>query len=285
MKLKKLILVEQSIADGKTGQEYKDAGYKEIAKGAINDKKKTGDVKTDVDGKSWYKATATTDTTGLSQYVGSYKEGIVTGDITDNDGTLTVSFKGMTGDLTNKGGDNFEFTVMKKTGTVKFTKNAQGKVNGFDYKWSLFHGHADKVDSSTSTSTSTASTSTSTTSTSTRKPADESKFACIKNSNTNGKNLQQTKDNPAAYSFFKGDGSEFIFWDNGDFAYWDGDAQAIGKWKCVGGNNFEANIDWGGTKHYYRSETNQWALTPNAKKINENIIKKIVSKNLKSLIK
>ena len=97
---------------------------------------------------------------------------------------------------------------------------------------------------------------------------DESKFACIINSNTNGKNLKQTKDNPAAYSFFKGDGSEFIFWDNGDFAYWDGDTQAIGKWKCVGSNNFIANMDWKGTIYYYRSETNQWGFTPNDKKIN-----------------
>ena len=101
-----------------------------------------------------------------------------------------------------------------------------------------------------------------------RSKVDESKFACIINSNTNGKNLKQTKDNPSAYSFFKGDGSEFIFWDNGDFAYWDGDAQAIGKWKCVGSNNFEAFVDWKGVTHYYRSETNQWALTKNAKKIN-----------------
>jgi hypothetical protein len=101
-----------------------------------------------------------------------------------------------------------------------------------------------------------------------RSKVDVSKFACIINSNTNGKNLKQTKDNPEAYSFFKEDGSEFTFWDNGDFTYWDGDAQAIGKWKCVGGNNFEAYIEWGNTKHYYRSVTNQWALTPNAKKIN-----------------
>jgi hypothetical protein len=279
MKLKELILLEQSITDGKTAQEYKDAGYERIAKGLINDKKKTGDVKTDVDGKSWYKATATTDTTGLSQYAGSYKEGVVTGDITDNDGTLTVSFKGMTGDLTNKGGDNFEFTVMKKTGTIKFTKDTQGKVNGFDYKWSLFNGHADKVDSSAT------STSTSTTTTTSVKKADESKFACIKNSNTNGKNLQQTKDNPAAYSFFNTDNSEFTFWDNGDFTITDGNGRAIGKWKCKGNNNFEANVEWKGTTLYYRSETNQWSDTQNAKKINENVIKKIVSKNLKSLIK
>ena len=104
--------------------------------------------------------------------------------------------------------------------------------------------------------------------TSTKAKVDASKFACIKNSNTKGKNLQQTKDNPSAYSFVKGDGSEFIFWDNGDFAYWDGDTQAIGKWKCVGSNNFIANMDWKGTTYYYRSETNQWGFTPNDKKIN-----------------
>jgi len=115
---------------------------------------------------------------------------------------------------------------------------------------------------------------------------DISVFNCIKNSNTKGKNLQQTKDNPEAYSFFNTDGSEFTFWANGDFTYYDGDTTANGKWKCKGGNNFEANVDWKGTTHYYRSETNEWALTQNAKKtVYENTIKKIVSKNLKSLTK
>ena len=194
MKLKELILLEQSIADGKTAQEYKDAGYSRIAKGLINDKKKTGDVKTDVDGKSWYKATAATAATSTS---------------TTNTNTITPV-----------------------------------------------------------------------------KKADESKFACIRNSNTKGKNLQQTKDNSEAYSFFNTDGSEFTFWVNGDFTYYDGDTTANGKWKCNGGNNFEANVDWKGTTHYFKSETNEWALTQNAKKtVYENTIKKIVSKNLKSLIK
>ena len=110
-------------------------------------------------------------------------------------------------------------------------------------------------------------------------PVDSSVFNCIKNSNTKGKNLQQTKDNPEAYSFFNTDGSEFTFWANGDFTYYDGDTTANGKWKCKGGNNFEANVDWKGTTHYYRSETNEWALTQNAKKtVYENTIKKIVSK-------
>ena len=111
-------------------------------------------------------------------------------------------------------------------------------------------------------------------------------FNCIKNSNTKGKNLQQTKDNPDAYSFVNTDGSEFTFWPNGDFTYYDGDTTANGKWKCKGGNNFDATVDWKGVPHYYRSETNEWALTQNAKKtVYENTIKKIVSKNLKSLIK
>jgi hypothetical protein len=101
-----------------------------------------------------------------------------------------------------------------------------------------------------------------------RSKVDESKFACIKNSNTNGKNLQQTKDNPEAYSFFNNDNSELTFWDNGDFTITDGNGRAIGKWKCKGNNNFEANIEWKGTTLYYRSETNQWSDTPNAKKIN-----------------
>jgi hypothetical protein len=117
-------------------------------------------------------------------------------------------------------------------------------------------------------------------------PVDSSVFNCIRNSNTKGKNLQQTKDNPEAYSFFNTDGSEFTFWANGDFTYYDGDTTANGKWKCKGGNNFEANVDWKGTTHYYKSETNEWALTQNAKKtVYENTIKKIVSKNLKSLVK
>lgn len=115
---------------------------------------------------------------------------------------------------------------------------------------------------------------------------DVSVFNCIKNSNTKGKNLQQTKDNPEAYSFVNTDGSEFTFWSNGDFTYYDGDTTANGKWKCNGGNNFDANVDWKGTTHYYKSETNEWALTQNAKKtVYENTIKKIVSKNLKSLTK
>ena len=115
---------------------------------------------------------------------------------------------------------------------------------------------------------------------------DSSVFNCIRNSNTKGKNLQQTKDNPEAYSFFNTDGSEFTFWANGDFTYYDGDTTANGKWKCKGGNNFDATVDWKGVPHYYRSETNEWALTQNAKKtVYENTIKKIVSKNLKSLIK
>jgi hypothetical protein len=117
------------------------------------------------------------------------------------------------------------------------------------------------------------------------KKADESKFACIKNSNTKGKNLQQSDTNPDVYIFVDTDGTEFEFWDNGNFAVWDGSTRAIGKWKCKGSNNFDANIEWKGETHYFRSETNQWSVTPNAKKINENIIKKIVSKNLKSLIK
>lgn len=277
MKLKEFILLEQSIADGKTAQEYKNAGYERIAKGLINDKKKTGDVKIDVDGKSWYKATSST--TDLNPYIGSYKEAGITGKILNNNGVLNVSFKSMNGELTSKGGDSFEFTAMGKTGTVKFTKDSQGKVNGFDYSWTVFSGHADKVDDTSTTSTGTTPIATPV------KKADESKFACIKNSNTNGKNLQQTKDNPEAYSFFNNDNSEFTFWDNGDFTITDGNGRAIGKWKCKGNNNFEANVEWKGTTLYYRSETNQWSDTQNAKKINENVIKKIVSKNLKSLIK
>ena len=84
-------------------------------------------------------------------------------------------------------------------------------------------------------------------------------FNCIKNSNTKGKNLKQTSDNPNAYAFVDTDGTEFIFWANGDFAHWSGGGQAIGKWKSIGSNNFEAYVDWDGRRKYFRSETNQWA--------------------------
>jgi hypothetical protein len=223
--------------------------------------------------------TPTTQTTDLSQYVGSYKQGVVTGQITNNNGKLNISFHGMDGDLIDVGGGSFEANVplVSKNAKITFTKDAQGKVNGFDYKFAIISAHADKVDSTSSTSTTNTTTPV--------KKADESKFDCIKNSNTKGKNLKQTKDNPEAYSFFNNDNSELTFWDNGDFTITDGNGRAIGKWKCKGNNNFEANIEWKGTTLYYRSETNQWSDTPNAKKINENIIKKIVSKNLKSLIK
>ena len=97
---------------------------------------------------------------------------------------------------------------------------------------------------------------------------DASKFACIKNSNTKGKNLQQSDTNPDVYIFVDTDGTEFEFWDNGNFAVWDGNNRSIGKWKCKGSNNFDAYIEWKGEKHYFRSETNQWSVTPNAKKIN-----------------
>lgn len=84
-------------------------------------------------------------------------------------------------------------------------------------------------------------------------------FNCIKNSNTRGKNLKQTSDNPNAYAFVDTDGTEFIFWANGDFAHWSGGGQAIGHWKCIGSKNFEAYVDWDGRRKYYRSDTNQWA--------------------------
>lgn len=104
--------------------------------------------------------------------------------------------------------------------------------------------------------------------TSSKAKVDASKFACIKNSNTKGKNLQQSDTNPDVYIFVDTDGTEFEFWDNGNFAVWDGNNRSIGKWKCKGSNNFDAYIEWKGEKHYFRSETNQWSVTPNAKKIN-----------------
>ena len=111
---------------------------------------------------------------------------------------------------------------------------------------------------------------------------DSSVFNCIKNSGGNGKNLQQTIDNPNAYSFVDKTGEEFTFWGNGDFLYIGKNNRSQGKWKCKGSNNFEVITDWGGTKYYYRSETGQWALTPNAPALEENFIKKIVTKHLRS---
>ncbi|MEI6190383.1 MAG: hypothetical protein WCP61_08165 [Chitinophagia bacterium] len=99
------------------------------------------------------------------------------------------------------------------------------------------------------------------------KSFDPSVFNCIKNSDGNGKNLQEKIDNPNAYSFIDKTGEEFIFWGNGDFLYIGKNNRSQGKWKCKGSNNFEVITDWGGTKYYYRSETGQWALTPNALKI------------------
>jgi hypothetical protein len=230
--------------------------------------------------------TPTTQTTDLSQYVGSYKQGVVTGQITNNNGKLNIGFHGMDGDLIDVGGGSFEANVplVSKNAKITFTKDAQGKVNGFDYKFAIISAHADKVDSTSSTSTST-STTTSTSKETRVVKVDETKFNCIKNSDTNGKNLRQSDQNPEAYFFVGGDGSTFVFWENGNFILITDNHRSLGKWKCKGNNNFEATIENGGDTHYYRSETNQWALTPNAKKINENIIKKIVSKNLKSLIK
>ena len=77
-------------------------------------------------------------------------------------------------------------------------------------------------------------------------------------------------------------GEEFTFWGNGDFLYIGKNNRSQGKWKCKGSNNFEVITDWGGTKYYYRSETGQWALTPNAPALEENFIKKIVTKHLRS---
>jgi hypothetical protein len=111
---------------------------------------------------------------------------------------------------------------------------------------------------------------------------DISVFNCIKNSGGNGKNLQQTIDNPNAYSFVDKTGEEFTFWGNGDFLYIGKNNRSQGKWKCKGSNNFEVITDWGGIKYYYRSETGQWALTPNAPALEENFIKKIVTKYLRS---
>ena len=111
---------------------------------------------------------------------------------------------------------------------------------------------------------------------------DPSVFNCIKNSGGNGKNLQQTIDNPNAYSFVDKTGEEFTFWGNGDFLYIGKNNRSQGKWKCKGSNNFEVITDWGGIKYYYRSETGQWALTPNAPALEENFIKKIVTKYLRS---
>ena len=171
MELIKLVLSEQALTDGRPGTEYKTAGYVRIASSLVESKKNSGDIKKDDKGKFWFKANVTQQpqTVDLSQYVGSYQEGKVTGNVTISDNALRVNYKNLDTLLDNKGNDSFEFEFGSK-GTVKFTKDAQGKVNGFDYKWALMSGHANKVNTTSTTPSNTGSTTNNTTTTTTDAP-------------------------------------------------------------------------------------------------------------------
>ena len=82
--------------------------------------------------------------------------------------------------------------------------------------------------------------------------------------------------------------SEFVFFGDGKFyIQLNSGEKMFGTWKCKGQSSYEIeinNTDFN-KKQYFRSETSQWADHQNAAALEENFIKKIVSKNLKSLIK
>lgn len=159
------MLLEQS--SGWTFRKLKSAGYIQLDKPPVDFTPSTYS-RIRFEGKWWYKKGEAVNAPNpqtpnppvpnpvtnvdLSQYVGSYKEGLVKGDVTENNGVLRINFKSMDTYLDSKGSDIFEFEFGTKA-TVKFTRDNQGKVTGFDYKYSLLHGHADKVDSTPTTPT------------------------------------------------------------------------------------------------------------------------------------
>ena len=236
----------------------------------------------------------------INQYVGIYQTDsspFVKGRVKNNNGNLTLDFKlPKVGDILDElvFVSNNTFKLKKGSGTVTFIPNEDGSGDISSLKFSIKLGGlvniektAVKVDTNPDANVPTDSTNQTkpeptNTTTKPTQTVDPSVFNCIKNSGGNGKNLQQTVDNPNAYSFVDKTGEEFTFWGNGDFLYIGKNNKSQGKWKCKGSNNFEVITDWGGTKYYYRSETGQWALTPNAPALEENFIKKIVTKHLRS---
>ena len=71
MELIKVILSEQSLTDGKLGDEYKKAGYVRIASSLVDSKKSNGDVKKDSKGKFWFKENASTNNQNVASSSGT----------------------------------------------------------------------------------------------------------------------------------------------------------------------------------------------------------------------
>lgn len=120
------------------------------------------------------------------------------------------------------------------------------------------------------------------------KPAqtvDSSVFNCIKNSRGWGSKLASKSDEPNAYSFLNDVQSEFVFFGDGKFyIQLNSGEKMFGTWKCKGQSSYEIeinNTDFN-KKQYFRSETSQWADRQNAAALEENFIKKIVTKHLRS---
>lgn len=114
---------------------------------------------------------------------------------------------------------------------------------------------------------------------------DPSVFNCIKNSRGWGSKLASKSDEPNAYSFLNDVQSEFVFFDDGKFyIQLNSGEKMFGTWKCKGQSSYEIeinNTDFN-KKQYFRSETSQWADHQNAAALEENFIKKIVTKHLRS---
>lgn len=114
---------------------------------------------------------------------------------------------------------------------------------------------------------------------------DPSVFNCIKNSRGWGSKLASKSDEPNAYSFLNDVQSEFVFFGDGKFyIQLNSGEKMFGTWKCKGQSSYEIeinNTDFN-KKQYFRSETSQWADHQNAAALEENFIKKIVTKHLRS---
>ena len=154
MELIKLVLSEQALTDGRPGTEYKTAGYVRIASSLVESKKNSGDIKKDDKGKFWFKPSSTPTPTStpipsnvdLNQYVGSYKEGTIVGKVSVYEGKLRLEWRSIDISMEPDGVDQFKFDF-GGNGSVKFKKDNSGKVTGFDYKWKIISGFADKVTS------------------------------------------------------------------------------------------------------------------------------------------
>ena len=62
----KLVISEQSLTDGKLGDDYKKAGYVRISQSLVDSKKTEGDVKKDDKGKFWFKQNVSTNNQSTS---------------------------------------------------------------------------------------------------------------------------------------------------------------------------------------------------------------------------